>query len=104
MIPGTLSVYPVPFPGPQDPAERTAELCAAIRRFAPFEPEVVLVLPGAPPADVDPGEARRVIVEGFRQAAQGRCRARTHARPGAAPPHGLRHLDDGLLDPGDDRR
>jgi sugar phosphate isomerase/epimerase len=70
MIPGTLSVYPVPFPGPQDPATRTAELCAAIRRFAPFEPEVVLVLPGAPPADVDPGEARRVTVEGFRQAAR----------------------------------
>ena len=33
----------------------------------------------------------------------GRCRARPHARSGAAPPHGLRHLDDGLLDPGDDR-
>jgi sugar phosphate isomerase/epimerase len=70
MIPGTLSIWPVPFPGPADPAERTAELCAAIRRFAPFEPEVVLVLPGAPPADVDPGEARRVTVEGFRQAAR----------------------------------
>jgi sugar phosphate isomerase/epimerase len=70
MIPGTLSIYPVPFPGPQDPAERTAEMCAAIRRFAPFEPEVVLVLPGAPPAEVDPDEARRVIVEGFRQAAR----------------------------------
>jgi sugar phosphate isomerase/epimerase len=69
MIPGTLSIYPVPFPGPSDPAERTAELCAAIRRFAPFEPEVVLVLPGAPPADVDPDEARRVMVEGFRKAA-----------------------------------
>jgi sugar phosphate isomerase/epimerase len=70
MIPGTLSVYPVPFPGPLDPAERVAEMCATIRRFAPFEPEVVLVLPGAPPADVDPAEARRVIVEGFRKAAR----------------------------------
>jgi sugar phosphate isomerase/epimerase len=70
MIPGTLSIYPVPFPGPSDPAERTAEMCATIRRFAPFEPEVVLVLPGAPPADVEPDEARRVIVEGFRQAAR----------------------------------
>jgi sugar phosphate isomerase/epimerase len=70
MIPGTLSIYPVPFPGPDDPAERTAEMCATIRRFAPFEPEVVLVLPGAPPADVDPAEARRVTVEGFRQAAK----------------------------------
>jgi sugar phosphate isomerase/epimerase len=70
MIPGTLSIYPVPFPGPDDPGERTAELCAAIRRFAPFEPEVVLCLPGAPPADVDPDEARRVIVAGFKQAAR----------------------------------
>jgi sugar phosphate isomerase/epimerase len=70
VIPGTLSIYPVPFPGPDDPAVRTAEMCAAIRRFAPFEPEVVLVLPGAPPADVDPGEARRVTVDGFRQAAK----------------------------------
>jgi sugar phosphate isomerase/epimerase len=70
MIPGTLSVYPVPFPGPDDPGERVSELCAAIRRFAPFEPEVVLCLPGAPPADVDPDEARRVIVAGFKQAAR----------------------------------
>ena len=38
MIPGTLSIYPVPFPGPTIPAERTEELCATIRRFAPFEP------------------------------------------------------------------
>ena len=70
MIPATLSIYPVPFPGPSDPAERTAEMCDTIRRFAPFEPEVVLVLPGAPPADVDPAEARRVTVEGFRKAAK----------------------------------
>ena len=38
-IPGTLSIYPVPFPGPTDPKERTQGLCDAIRRFAPFEPE-----------------------------------------------------------------
>jgi sugar phosphate isomerase/epimerase len=70
MIPGTLSIYPVPFPGPQDPAERLTEMKAAIKRFAPFEPEVVLVLPGAPPAGTDPAEARKVIVEGFREAAK----------------------------------
>jgi sugar phosphate isomerase/epimerase len=70
MIPGTLSIHPVPFPGPDDPAERTEELCATIRRFAPFEPEVVLVLPGAPAAGSDPDEARRVTVEGFRKAAK----------------------------------
>ncbi len=70
MIPGTLSVHPVPFPGPDDPSERVAELCDAIRRFAPFEPEVVLVLPGAPAAGLDPAEARRITVEGFREAAR----------------------------------
>jgi hydroxypyruvate isomerase len=69
-IPATLSVYPVPFPGPQDPAERTAELCRAIERFAPFEPEVVLCVTGHPGEGADMDEARRVVVDGFRQAAQ----------------------------------
>lgn len=69
-IPGTLSIWPVPFPGPADPAERTEELCAAIRRFAPFEPEVILVLTGHPGDGVDPAEARRVAVEGLRRAAR----------------------------------
>lgn len=69
-IPGTLSIWPVPFPGPSDPAERTNELCAAIRRFAPFQPEVILVLTGHPGQGVDTGEARRVVVEGLRRAAK----------------------------------
>lgn len=69
-IPGTLSIWPVPFPGPTDPAERTEELCAAIRRFAPFQPEVVLVLTGHPGEGVDAGEARRVAAEGLRRAAK----------------------------------
>jgi sugar phosphate isomerase/epimerase len=68
-IPGTLSIWPVPFPGPTDPAERTQGLCDAIRRFAPFEPEVVLCLTGHP-GDADPLEARRVLVDGLRQAAK----------------------------------
>lgn len=68
-IPGTLSIYPVPFPGPADPKERTEGLCAAIRRFAPFEPEVILCLTGHP-GDADPAEARRVVVDGLRQAAK----------------------------------
>ena len=29
-IPGVLSIWPVPFPGPTDPTERTDALCAAI--------------------------------------------------------------------------
>jgi sugar phosphate isomerase/epimerase len=69
MIPGVLSIWPVPFPGPSDPKERTEALCAAIRRFAPFEPEVILCLTGHP-GDTDPAEARRVVVDGLRQAAR----------------------------------
>jgi len=68
-IPGTLSIYPVPFPGPTDPKERTQGLCDAIRRFAPFEPEVILCLTGHP-GDADPVEARRTVVEGLREAAR----------------------------------
>jgi len=69
-IPSTLSVYPVPFPGPDDPAERVKELCAAIDRFAPFRPEVVLCLTGYPGDGVDLAEARRVTVDGLRTAAR----------------------------------
>lgn len=69
-IPGTLSVWPVPFPGPTDPRERTEGLCAAIRRFAAFEPAVILCLTGHPGEGVDPAEARRVLVEGMRAAAR----------------------------------
>jgi sugar phosphate isomerase/epimerase len=69
-IPGTLSIYPVPFPGPDDPAERTVGLCAAIDRFAPFEPEVILCLTGYPGDGVDPAEARRVTADGLRTAAR----------------------------------
>lgn len=67
-IPGTLSIFPVPFPGPEDPEERTEGLCAAIRRFAPFEPATVLCLTGHP-GDSDRDEARQIVVEGLRRAA-----------------------------------
>jgi sugar phosphate isomerase/epimerase len=68
-IPGVPSIYPVPFPGPTDPQERTEALCAAIRRLAPFEPEVILCVTGHP-GDADAVEARRVMVDGFRKAAR----------------------------------
>jgi sugar phosphate isomerase/epimerase len=68
-IPGTLSVYPVPFPGPQDPEERTQGLCAAIGRLAVFEPDTVLCLTGHP-GDTPAAEARRTVVEGLRRAAR----------------------------------
>lgn len=69
-IPGTLSIFPVPFPGPTDPEERTQGLCDAIQRFAPFEPEVVLCLTGHPGEGADPAEARRVVVDGLRRCAK----------------------------------
>ncbi len=69
-IPGTLSIFPVPFPGPTDPEERTQGLCDAIRRFAPFEPEVILCLTGHPGEGADPVESRRVVVEGLRRCAK----------------------------------
>jgi sugar phosphate isomerase/epimerase len=69
-IPGTLSIWPVPFPGPTDPEERTQGLCDAIRRFAPLQPEVILCLTGHPGDAAGPDEARRVVVEGLRRAAR----------------------------------
>jgi sugar phosphate isomerase/epimerase len=68
-IAGCFTVYPIPLEGPNDPKERVDALCASIRRFAPFEPEVLLVVTGYP-GDVPAGEARRVIVDGFRRAAK----------------------------------
>ncbi|MCY7302258.1 MAG: sugar phosphate isomerase/epimerase [Thermoleophilia bacterium] len=69
-IPGTLSIFPVPFPGPTDPEERTQGLCDAIQRFAPFEPEVILCLTGHPGEGADPVESRRIVVEGLRRCAK----------------------------------
>jgi sugar phosphate isomerase/epimerase len=70
-IPGTLSVFPVPFPGPDDPAERVDALCAAIEMFVPFEPKIVLCITGNPGKAGEPpsSEDRRTIVDGLRRAA-----------------------------------
>ena len=72
-IPGVLSVFPVPFPGPTDPAERTVELCRAIERFAPFQPEVILTVTG-------PSGRRRRPRRGA-----ARCSSTACARPPASP-------------------
>ncbi len=60
-IPGTLSIWPVPFPGPTDP--RNGQRGSAPRSVAsrPFEPEVILCLTGHPgdAARPDRGAARR---------------------------------------------
>ena len=69
-LPTGLSVLPLPpFPGPDDPEERVASLCASVRRLAAFEPEIVLCLTG-PVGDRDPQEARKIVVEGLREVAR----------------------------------
>lgn len=69
-LPAGLSVLPLPaFPGPDDPEERVASLCASVKRLAPFEPETMLCLTG-PVGDRDPEEARRIVVEGLREVAR----------------------------------
>jgi sugar phosphate isomerase/epimerase len=68
-LPAGLSVLPLPaFPGPEDPEERVASLCASVRRLAPFEPETMLCLTG-PVGDRDPQEAREIVIEGLRAVA-----------------------------------
>jgi sugar phosphate isomerase/epimerase len=67
-VPFVPSIVPEPFfPEPREPIARRKELCAAIRRFAPFNPSGIMVLTG-PPGD-DPVAARRHVVEGLRAAA-----------------------------------
>lgn len=69
-LPSLLSVLPLPaFPGPDDPQERVESLCASVRRLAAFEPVTLLVLTG-PAGERDPGEARRIVVDGLREIAR----------------------------------
>ncbi len=69
-LPELLSVLPCPpFPGPQDPEERVAGLCASVRRLARFDPVAVLVLTG-PAGERDPLAARAIAVEGLREIAR----------------------------------
>ena len=69
-IPALLSVLPLPpFPGPADPDERVASLCASVRRLAAFEPVTVLCLTG-PAGGREPAAAHRIAVEGIREIAR----------------------------------
>jgi sugar phosphate isomerase/epimerase len=69
-LPTVLSVLPLDaFPGPDQPEERVAAICGAVRRFATFEPVTMLCLTG-PVGSRDPAEARRVAVEGLREIAR----------------------------------
>jgi sugar phosphate isomerase/epimerase len=61
------SILPLPLlDGPVDPRERVEAVCASIRRLAAFEPQSVVCLTG-PSGGLDPGEARRIVVEGLRR-------------------------------------
>ncbi len=70
-VPTVPSILPLRLPGmegPPDPKERAASLCASVRRLAAFEPESVVCLTGAA-GDLDPPEARKLVVNGLREVA-----------------------------------
>jgi sugar phosphate isomerase/epimerase len=69
-VPAVPSILPLPLlPGPDDPEERIEALCASVHRLAAFRPSAVLCFTG-PAGDRDPGDARRVAVEGLRRVAR----------------------------------
>lgn len=70
-VPAVPSILPLRLPGmegPQDVGERVAVLCASVRRLALYEPASVLALTG-PVGDLDPEQARRLVVDGLREVA-----------------------------------
>lgn len=69
-VPRVPSLYPDElFPRPLSPKERRAEMARCIRRLASYEPAACLFLANYGP-DVDPREARRVVIEGLRAASE----------------------------------
>ncbi len=69
-VPAVPSILPLPLlPGPADPADRVAAYRASIARLAPFRPAALLCLTG-PAGDLDPAEARRIVVAALRELAQ----------------------------------
>jgi sugar phosphate isomerase/epimerase len=68
-VPAVPSVLPLPLlPGPEDPQERIAALCASVHRLAAFEPAAIVCLTG-PAGSREPDEARALVVEGLRTVA-----------------------------------
>lgn len=64
-VPTVPSILPLPLmEGPDSPEERVEAICASVRRLASFEPQCVLCLTG-PAGELDPGAARRLVVEGL---------------------------------------
>jgi sugar phosphate isomerase/epimerase len=68
-VPNVPSILPLPLlPGPADPRERIAAYRASIRRLAAFGPPGLVCLTG-PAGDVEPAEARRIVIQGLRELA-----------------------------------
>ena len=70
-VPAVPSILPLRLPGmegPPDVEASVAALCASMRRLARYEPESVLVITG-PVGDLDPVDARGIVVEGLREVA-----------------------------------
>ena len=66
-VPEVPSIIPDPyFAKPTEARERRKDLVAAIRRLAAFDPVAVMVLPGAPMADI--AETRRIVIDGLKAA------------------------------------
>jgi sugar phosphate isomerase/epimerase len=69
-VPAVPSILPLPLlPGPDDPQQRIASLCASVHRLARFEPSAVLCFTG-PAGDLSPDEARAIAVDGLRTVAR----------------------------------
>jgi len=70
-VPVIPSILPLRLPGMEGPhhvAERVRALCRSMERFAPYEPDSVLVITG-PSAERAPAEARGLVVDGLREVA-----------------------------------
>lgn len=70
-IPNNISPLPCEpvYPGPSDVDERVEAMLSSLRRLAPFKPEVVVVVTGDDPS-LSRHDARRIAVEGLREAAR----------------------------------
>lgn len=86
VVPAVPSILPIPavIPGPDDPDERIAALCASMHRLAAFDPASVLCLTG-PSGALREAEARRVVVEGLKRVADAAGQA--GVRLGLEPVH-----------------
>jgi sugar phosphate isomerase/epimerase len=68
-VPAVPSILPLPLlPGPAEPGDRIDAYRASIRRLAPFRPAGLVCLTG-PAGDLEPAEARRIVVAGLRELA-----------------------------------